>query len=406
MEEISPESVSEHRAPEQPHSEPAASNTDPSPAPCSPRADIGAAFELTDSWVNVPAVDSSATNSSVPSASDEAARADSITPAKRAGFSWEAEHEQEKKIDLGRLFKELDMKPAAPAPASERVVKLFGQTVAVPQQASRGGEVREESAHGFDEPRGPEQSPPDYDLPLSSSSSSESAPDPQDFLLEQPKQERSSAVSVRDLINPEDPFMPTRETPLRELVGRRVVRGRDWQWGDQDLFEGNTGIVQYVEHLVGEPPITDRTLAGWLRVIWTNGVSNTYRWGQGGAYELRAVVSVGAAKKADGDIGDLHISVDAVQDKVERGRATVVVKVVIWEDGFTLNDDFRAYAHRGDNTHVRVPLPFNHLLHARMSTEPMHASSCRRVPAKAVARLRSGRDRLHLGQLVRGLLRC
>ena len=39
---------------------------------------------------------------------------------------------------------------------------------------------------------------------------------------------------------------------MEALVGLRVVRGPDWEWGDQDGGEGHVGTV--VE--VGEPSVT------------------------------------------------------------------------------------------------------------------------------------------------------
>lgn len=52
-------------------------------------------------------------------------------------------------------------------------------------------------------------------------------------------------------------------------IGDRVVRGPDWEYGEQDSFNGNIGTILHD---------TDNS-KGWLRVKWdyTN-VTNTYRY--------------------------------------------------------------------------------------------------------------------------------
>ena len=48
--------------------------------------------------------------------------------------------------------------------------------------------------------------------------------------------------------------------------GDRIVRGPDWDWGDQDGGAGNIGIVADRE-----------ALEGWIAVDWPNGTGNAYR---------------------------------------------------------------------------------------------------------------------------------
>ena len=47
--------------------------------------------------------------------------------------------------------------------------------------------------------------------------------------------------------------------------GLRVVRGPDWEYGDQDGGAGRPGTV------------TERKSNGWLKVQWDAGGSNSYR---------------------------------------------------------------------------------------------------------------------------------
>ena len=68
-------------------------------------------------------------------------------------------------------------------------------------------------------------------------------------------------------------------------VGLRVVRGPDWEWGDQDGGEGHVGTV--VE--VGEPSITDGGRA--VVVQWDCGERCKYRCGLEGKHDLRVLDS-------------------------------------------------------------------------------------------------------------------
>ena len=63
-------------------------------------------------------------------------------------------------------------------------------------------------------------------------------------------------------------------------VGLRVIRGPDWEWGDQDGGEGHVGTV--VE--VGEPPVGDGGRA--VIVQWDWGERSRYRCGAHGKYDL------------------------------------------------------------------------------------------------------------------------
>ncbi|XP_023931975.1 uncharacterized protein LOC112042165 [Lingula anatina] len=60
-------------------------------------------------------------------------------------------------------------------------------------------------------------------------------------------------------------------------VGVKVVRGPDWEWGDQDGGEGNVGTVYKVEQ------------RGAVWVQWPNGSYNMYRYGHEGLIDLTIV---------------------------------------------------------------------------------------------------------------------
>jgi hypothetical protein len=58
-------------------------------------------------------------------------------------------------------------------------------------------------------------------------------------------------------------------------IGLRVVRGRDWHYGNQDVLDRAANPVQGakgVGTIVEEP-----TASGWVRVVWDTGYSNSYR---------------------------------------------------------------------------------------------------------------------------------
>ena len=69
---------------------------------------------------------------------------------------------------------------------------------------------------------------------------------------------------------------------MEVIPGLRVVRGPDWEWGDQDGGEGHVGTV--VE--VGEP-VSDE--GGVVVVQWDYGERCKYRCGLDGKYDLRVL---------------------------------------------------------------------------------------------------------------------
>ena len=64
------------------------------------------------------------------------------------------------------------------------------------------------------------------------------------------------------------------------VIGTRVVRGKDWEWGDQDgtISDSNPAMGTVVKAL---------TRSGWVDVKWDTGISNSYRMGSDGKYDLK-----------------------------------------------------------------------------------------------------------------------
>jgi len=72
-------------------------------------------------------------------------------------------------------------------------------------------------------------------------------------------------------------------------VGDRVLRGPDWDWGNQD--KDSVGTVVGVD-VAG--------YGAWVNVKWDAGESNNYRWGEEDKFDLRVVTKEEeAASKSD-----------------------------------------------------------------------------------------------------------
>lgn len=75
-------------------------------------------------------------------------------------------------------------------------------------------------------------------------------------------------------------------------VGLRVVRGKDWKWGDQDGGEGHAGTVveigkPYDANNAGSVPVTgDKTPDKTVIVQWDHGPRSNYRVGYHDSYDL------------------------------------------------------------------------------------------------------------------------
>ena len=68
-------------------------------------------------------------------------------------------------------------------------------------------------------------------------------------------------------------------------VSLRVVRGPDWEWGEQDGGEGHVGTVVEVKE-----PTNDQE-AKSVVVQWDCGERSNYRCGQDAKYDLRVLDS-------------------------------------------------------------------------------------------------------------------
>ena len=79
----------------------------------------------------------------------------------------------------------------------------------------------------------------------------------------------------------ESPFI--REWRAKLLQGKKVMRGNDWKWGDQDGGPRGIGTVVGWSEEVGASD-------NWAKIKWeiTNR-QNNYRWGAEGAYDLMVV---------------------------------------------------------------------------------------------------------------------
>eukprot|EP00118_Oscarella_pearsei_P022140 m.252836 g.252836 ORF g.252836 m.252836 type:complete len:3992 (+) comp40356_c1_seq2:177-12152(+) len=79
-------------------------------------------------------------------------------------------------------------------------------------------------------------------------------------------------------------------------IGVRIVKGRDWKWGEQDgPAPGEGTVVQEV---------TD----GWVRIQWDTGTMNSYRMGAGDKYDLQ--VSSGKKENEDTEVDKDRLRVE------------------------------------------------------------------------------------------------
>jgi E3 ubiquitin-protein ligase mind-bomb len=74
-------------------------------------------------------------------------------------------------------------------------------------------------------------------------------------------------------------------------LGLKVVRGPDWNWGDQDGGEGVVGTIVMLRH-----QNSDLILNGSVFVQWDTGKKANYRIGRDGSYDLRLFDTSAAGK--------------------------------------------------------------------------------------------------------------
>ncbi|XP_043254504.1 probable E3 ubiquitin-protein ligase HERC2 isoform X2 [Colletes gigas] len=90
-------------------------------------------------------------------------------------------------------------------------------------------------------------------------------------------------------------------------IGTRVVRGVDWKWGDQD----------------GSPPGEGQVIGelgedSWIRVLWDNGTTNSYRMGKEDKYDLK-LAEPPTPPETDTDVDS---PIDTVKGKTEKRMDT------------------------------------------------------------------------------------
>lgn len=104
-------------------------------------------------------------------------------------------------------------------------------------------------------------------------------------------------------------------------IGTRVIRGKDWSWGDQDGGEGNVGVVIDIKDLVA-------------KVVWDNSIRSYtyYSIGFEGRYDLYlAPDEVSLRQNLHGKPRKMYkIGIDpAIETKEKGGRSSLEVDLII-----------------------------------------------------------------------------
>ncbi|CAH0722311.1 unnamed protein product, partial [Brenthis ino] len=108
------------------------------------------------------------------------------------------------------------------------------------------------------------------------------------------------------------------ELALLMKIGTRVVRGKDWKWGDQDGVPGGEGRV------IGEVGED-----GWVRVAWDAGGTNSYRMGKEGKYDLKLARSPSPPPSVDETIqGNVESTVEWWPVSEVRWSCTAAVRAL------------------------------------------------------------------------------
>ncbi|XP_050522470.1 E3 ubiquitin-protein ligase HERC2 [Daktulosphaira vitifoliae] len=115
-------------------------------------------------------------------------------------------------------------------------------------------------------------------------------------LLDLTTTQPSEITNIKQVIYEED-LNKTKSLKGAEIIpylklGTRVVRGEDWKWDNQD---GSTPGEGQIVSKVGDD--------GWVRVLWDHGVSNSYRMGKEGKYDLKLAPGLETnEEKADSNV--------------------------------------------------------------------------------------------------------
>ncbi|XP_045760290.1 probable E3 ubiquitin-protein ligase HERC2 isoform X8 [Maniola jurtina] len=108
-------------------------------------------------------------------------------------------------------------------------------------------------------------------------------------------------------------------------IGTRVVRGKDWKWGDQDGVPGGEGRV-----------IGELGEDGWVRVAWDAGGTNSYRMGKEGKYDLKLARSPSPPPSVDETVqGNVENSVEWWPVSEVRSACTCAVRALCAGAGTT-----------------------------------------------------------------------
>ncbi|KAG6464463.1 hypothetical protein O3G_MSEX014531 [Manduca sexta] len=101
-------------------------------------------------------------------------------------------------------------------------------------------------------------------------------------------------------------------------IGTRVVRGKDWKWGDQDGVPGGEGRV-----------IGELGEDGWVRVAWDAGGTNSYRMGKEGKYDLKLARSPSPPPSVDETVqGPADICIEGWPVNEVRAACTCAIRAL------------------------------------------------------------------------------
>lgn len=115
------------------------------------------------------------------------------------------------------------------------------------------------------------------------------------------------------------------------FIGMKVVRGRDWTYGDQD--KGS----EYARIIAIGPPVTAK---GWVRVKWENGAENSYRVYE--AYDLYLYKDDPAKLLhwRDVNVGDWVEAVDLSKYYMDHAKIILGEKYQVKDKGTSLDTHY------------------------------------------------------------------
>jgi E3 ubiquitin-protein ligase mind-bomb len=157
------------------------------------------------------------------------------------------------------------------------------------------------------------------------------------------------------------------------FAGARVVRGPDWDWGNQDGGEGKVGRVVDIRGWDSE---SGRSVAN---VIWSSGSTNVYRLGHKGKVDLKCVQASSAGSYYVNHLSVLGMPSTTINRNSSSGSSNKPVssknslnfnvgdKVQVIQDVSTLKE--LQEGHGGWNPRMgEVSIYFQHILCLAVST--------------------------------------